>query len=289
MTAFARVERPDPRGGLIRVELRSCNHRFLSVICNLPPDLRLLETELRRRIAARLTRGRIDTSLSLAEEERKETLDERTLARLAHSVEQVARAFPTARLQIDPLAVLNRPGIRTTAPGDDALEKKLHSVVLESFEEALGSLLAERRREGALLGTFLRERLVRLRALLEQIEQRIPTALDSARTRLHHQLRELEQQEGLSEQPREQALLLLSQKSNVGEELDRLRTHFARIDELLEAAEPIGKHLDFLLQETQRELNTLGMKLAHLGDFSDPVVKAKVRTEQLREQSCNLE
>lgn len=284
MTAYASSEQPTPWGTLVW-ELRSVNHRYLETSLRLPEDLRGLEPQLRERLAARLQRGKVEVSLRLrGNGQRPELLRlNRALAeRLAGLRRELAQLIPDA----DPgtlQELLAWPGmieqVETDAEG-------LHAAALESLERALDALIEQRGREGARMAAAIHERLDAIEAHLAQVRQGLPGIAEALRQRLLARLQTLPV--AIDAGRIEQELVLGLQKIDVAEELDRLDAHLAEARRVLALDAPVGRRLDFLMQEFNREANTLGSKSVDWRS-SQIAVELKVLIEQMREQVQNLE
>lgn len=284
MTGFARVGRVGAWGELA-LELRAVNHRFLDLRIVLPEALRPLEAELRARVRARLARGRIDATLYWRPPAGAGVAVDETLAReVAAAARRLAGALggdvPVAR---DALSLLAWPGV--VEPPQAALatlEPELHALV----DEALGALVADRAREGAELAAALGERLERLDALVSAGATRLAGAGEDMRVRLAARLAALGTDVDAARVAQEAALLVVRQDAS--EELDRLAAHLREGRRLLQADEPVGRRLDFLMQELAREANTLASKAADM-EVNRLALECKVIVEEMREQVQNVE
>jgi len=285
MTGFARREASGPWGTLI-CELRSVNHRFLETGFRLPEELRSLEPELRQALMRELKRGKVDCTLThraVFGGERALELDGEALQRLLVSLRDVTDAMPPGATPGSALDVLRWPGIvREASAGLD----ELLSAARELLATALGDLTATRAREGARLGELIEQRCAALEELVVQVRARLPEVHVRIRARLDERLAELKAQ--VDQERLEQELALLLQRLDVDEELDRLRAHIAEIRRVIRGNEPAGRRLDFLMQELNREANTLSSKSQDL-ETTRAAVDMKVLIEQLREQVQNVE
>ena len=284
MTAFARVEFDDA-SGRGAWELRSVNHRYAEVSVRLPEDFRPLEATVRERIAGAVRRGKIECTLRF--EATPGSFNELHVNEAAASaVIAAARrvgALAGESLPINPLEVLRWPGVTAAAAQDlDGARK----AVLEHLDDALDAFLAGRLREGEKLASLIRQRLDGIGTQLALLAVRVPEIIDALRERQESRIRELA--EGIDEGRVEQECALLVQRLDVAEELDRLAAHVEEVGRVLAHDEPIGRRLDFLMQELNREANTLGSKSAHI-DTAGAAVELKVLIEQMREQVQNIE
>jgi len=283
MTAFAGAETETPSGAL-SFELRSVNHRYLELNPRLPEELRAIEPLLRERVAAKLSRGKVDVNLRFRPVDPANAdirLDEAVLDRLQRSAARLHRSFPS--LATDFVRLLEWPGlIHREEPDLDGLRQ----AAIELLDSALDDLQAARQREGERLEGFLRERLDGLDAIVARVRGWLPEIRDALRTRLRERLAEIEQ---AAEPGRlEQELVLQLSRMDVDEELDRLDAHIAEARRVLGLSEAVGRRLDFLMQEFNREANTLGSKSVDQR-MTQASVEMKVLIEQIREQVQNIE
>ena len=283
MTAFASAESETAHGNL-SIELRSVNHRYLELSPRLPDELRGFEPQLRETLSARLARGKVDISVRLkTTQARSGTLevDEELIGRLAERAQSLASRFPA--LNVDFNNLLAWPGVlREQSPDAEGL----HAAAAAVLTQALDGLIATREREGARLGVFLRERLDGVEAVVASVRAHLPEVRDAARARLDQRLSEIRQQADPARI--EQEIVLQLQRMDVDEELDRLASHIAEARRIFGTTEAIGRRLDFLMQEFNREANTLGSKAAD-PRTTKAAVELKVLIEQMREQVQNLE
>lgn len=283
MTAFARVESAGPWGTL-SWELRSVNHRYLEPHLRLPEAFRDLEGGVREALRQALARGKVECTLRLAEESAGKSLqvDRERAAQLVAAAEAVA-ALIKQPAPLDPLEVLAWPGVLVA---DAADPQALNAAALVLFERALAELKNGRQREGAALAALLEERLTAILAEVDNLRGLIPQMLAAQRQKIESRCAELQVE--LDPQRLEQELVLLAQKSDVAEELDRLSTHVREVRRVLQAGGAAGRRLDFLMQELNREANTLGSK-AFDPRSTQAAVNLKVLIEQMREQVQNIE
>ncbi|MBU6248790.1 MAG: YicC family protein [Xanthomonadaceae bacterium] len=282
MTAYASAELAGPTGTL-SCELRTVNHRYLEISPRLPDELRGFEPALRERIAARLSRGKLDLTVRLRGEERSDALqlNEGMLARLTELARELQPRFPT--MQVDFSELLRFPGLLDRAEVDsEALQAALFAVL----DRALDALAATREREGAKTADMLRERLDAIERVVADVRGWMPEIRTALRVRLESRLADLKQPADPGRL--EQELVLQITRADVDEELDRLTTHIAEARRVLGLAEPVGRRLDFLMQEFNREANTLGSKSVDARS-TNAAVELKVLIEQMREQVQNIE
>ena len=284
MTGFASNEQPTGQGEL-QWELRTVNHRYLEAQFKLPEGFRALEAELRELVNAKLKRGKLDATLQFRPVVRAgESLQLNTA--LADTVISRAQSLANqieAPASFSGLDILRWPGVVTEASIDTS---ELFAPAKALLDVTLDLLCAARAREGARLHALLEERLQQIAALSAQVRVRMPEVLAGIRERTRERARALEVR--IDEDRLEQELVLLAQKMDVAEELDRLDAHIAeaRVTFAMEGA--VGRRLDFLMQEFNREANTLGSKSVD-AETTKAAVDMKVLIEQLREQVQNVE
>ena len=283
MTAFARQEH-EADWGALTWELRSVNHRYLEVSLRLPDELRSLETAVRERAARRLGRGKLDCNLRYKPTQRRAALalDAQALDQTLAACEQIRSQLPDAAA-INPLDLLRWPGVIQEESADPV---PLAEAALALFDQALNELVATRDREGAQIHEILRTRLDAMEPLVASARARLPEVLARIRDKLR--LRVAELTANPDPDRLEQELAYLAQKMDVDEELDRLTGHIAEVRRVFKLAEPVGRRLDFLMQEFNREANTLGSKSAD-SETTKVSVELKVLIEQMREQVQNVE
>ncbi|MBG0842515.1 TIGR00255 family protein [Pseudomonas sp. NFACC19-2] len=283
MTAFARNEQATAHGTL-SWELRSVNHRYLEPHLRLPEAFRDLEGAVREALRQGLSRGKVECTLRFAEESAGKPLqvDADRARQLIAAAEQVA-ALIQQPAPLNPLEVLAWPGVLVA---DSADPQALNAAALKLFDQALGELKAGRAREGAELAKLLNERLDSILDEVAALRELVPQMLAGQRAKIETRFAEMQAE--LDPQRLEQELVLLAQKSDVAEELDRLSTHVSEVRRVLKAGGAAGRRLDFLMQELNREANTLGSK-AFDPRSTQAAVNLKVLIEQMREQVQNIE
>jgi uncharacterized protein (TIGR00255 family) len=282
MTAFASGERTT-QWGTLSCELRAVNHRFLELGVRLPEELRALEPALRERVSARVARGKLDLSVRLRPPEGGNALqlNSRRVGQLSELALDLQARFPAMRIEFTEL--LQFPGVlQSGAANPEALQTE----ALDLLEHVLGDFLAAREREGSNLAAVIRERVDTIALRAAEVRALMPVIRAGQRAKLHGRLADLAQ---TADQGRlEQELVLWLQKLDVDEELDRLDSHIIEIKRVLGQKEPVGRRLDFLLQEFNREANTLGSKSVDTRT-SQAAVELKVLIDQVREQIQNIE
>ncbi len=285
MTAFARSEYRGELGELT-IELRSINHRFLELNPRLSEELRLFEPLLRQELTRAISRGKIDVTLKYTapmQAQDQLILNEPlaiAVARLSHDLDKLHyNPAPVSSLQL-----LQWPGVLQSRPLDrEALQQQLQ----QQLQQTIQSFITSREAEGERLQQVILQRCGQIQAILTTVTERLPQVLSAARARLQQRVEELAQQP-LDSGRLEQEMALVAQRLDVDEELQRLQSHLTELMENLQRPEPIGRRLDFLLQELNREANTLGSKSADL-QTTQAAVELKVLLEQIREQIQNIE
>ena len=283
MTAFAHRRSEHPWGTAIW-ELRSVNHRYLELSFKLPEGWRQLEPELRDRLRNALQRGKVECSLRLSLQDHNQQLQlNKTLAQqlldTAHQLRtDIAHAAP-----IDVLDIMSWPGVMQSGELDgDTITKDL----LAAFVDALDDQRANRQREGDELALLIEQRLSSISEIVTDLRARMPEIVSGQRDKLRSRLAELQAE--LDAERLEQEMALIAQKADVDEELDRLDTHVKEVRRVLKKGGAVGRRLDFLMQELNREANTLSSK-AVVAESTQAAVELKVLIEQMREQIQNIE
>jgi len=283
MTAFARNTIDFPWGS-VTCELRSVNHRFLETSFRLPETVREIEMPLREIARKKLTRGKVDCSVQMAFNNSDATINaDLDLAKHYIDIaEQIAEQLKQPA-SISPLDIMRWPGI---LKDQDIESESLHKAAIETFSTTVDQLLQGRQREGNKLADIIEQRLVGIESQLKIVRENLPDILAHQRNRLNEKLLDMKAQ--LDQDRLEQEMVIISNRADVDEELDRLDTHLAEIRRVLTSHEPIGRRLDFLMQELNREANTLGSK-SIAGVTTQASVELKVLIEQMREQIQNIE
>ncbi|MCG7875219.1 MAG: YicC/YloC family endoribonuclease [Candidatus Thiodiazotropha endolucinida] len=284
MTAFAREEY---RGdlGILSWEIRSVNHRYLEMFLRLPEELRVLEPMIREHINARLGRGKLDVSLKFKPggvAEAGLSVNQRMVHQLVNADRQIAD-LTGLNESLRSGDLLRWPGVLEENEQDLTPVKQQAMALLET---TIDSLIDNRLREGDRLGEIIRQRCGSLKLQVEQVRDLMPEVLDGFRNRISERLSEVLDE--MDETRLEQEMVILAQRLDVDEEMDRLETHLDEVERVLAADEPIGRRLDFLMQELNREANTLTSKSTSV-DVTRAAVEMKVLIEQMREQIQNIE
>lgn len=283
MTAFARLEVKKDWGDAVW-EIRSVNQRYLENFFRLPEQFRGLENTLREKLRQSLTRGKIECSLRI--ETKKQTNAELNLNKeLANQVIQSLQWIKTQAGEgdINLTDVLRYPGVVEAQEQDlDAISQDL----LTAFDDLLTDFIAMRGREGEKLNDIIQQRLDAIAVEADKVRSQMPAVLQWQRERLLQRFEDA--QINLDPQRVEQEMILLAQRVDVAEELDRLQMHVKETTNILKKGGAVGRKLDFMMQELNRESNTLASKSINV-DITASAVELKVLIEQMREQIQNLE
>jgi uncharacterized protein (TIGR00255 family) len=284
MTAFARQE-ADSALGVLSWEIRSVNHRYLEAAIRLPDELRAAEPAVRERLNARLGRGKVECACRYrpaAGVLAPVTVDTERLTRVLDACREVAGKLEQS-VPLNPIELLRWPGVVREVEPDT---RPLQEAALALLEATLDELVATREREGGKIRDLLLQRCSAMEVLVEEARRRLPAIRDATREKLLARLAELAAPADPGRL--EQELVFLAQKMDVDEEMDRLGGHIEEVRRALGRDEPVGRRLDFLMQELNREANTLGSKSA-AAETTRISVELKVLIEQMREQVQNAE
>jgi uncharacterized protein (TIGR00255 family) len=285
MTGFARREAKLPWGTAVW-EIRSVNHRYLEPSFRLPEDFREIEPNLRDAMRKSLQRGKVEASLSIQWEQEGEAelgINLSRVAQLTKAAQQINNLLGADASSINALEILKYPGVIQKQELD---REAMQAEVLTLFDSALEGLIEHRTREGNELEQLILQRLDAVSAQVITVRARLPEILASQREKLQTKLAAL--QVDLDPERLEQEIVLLAQKADVDEELDRLDTHVIEVKRSLKQTDSLGRRLDFLMQELNREANTLSSK-SIVSDTTLAAVELKVLIEQMREQVQNIE
>jgi len=284
MTGFARCERATA-AGLLAWEVRSVNHRFLEISLRLPEELRGSEADFRRAIGTVARRGKVDAAFYFrptANGDRELSLDDALLDRLIEDAVAVQRRLGEAG-QIDAVDLLRWPGVVRETERDST---PLAATAMDLLAEALAAFTTSRAGEGERISEMLASRAAQVRGIAEEVAARLPEVQARIRAKLQERVASL----GAEGNPErlEQEIAILIQKMDVAEELDRLRSHVEELTATIASGETVGRKLDFLMQEFNREANTLSSKSQDV-ETTRAAVELKVLIEQMREQVQNVE
>jgi uncharacterized protein (TIGR00255 family) len=283
MTGYAVASR-ELESAVLNVELRAVNHRYLDLQFRMPDELRGIESVLREALTARLNRGKIECRISYALIPGRKglDLDENLVKQLVALNARVRAALPDAQ-SVSAADVLRWPGVL----GTDSLDvDEMRQACLSLLEQVLEDFTLTRGREGEKLKAILLERAAAVEARLAEVAPRMPQVIAAFQEKLGTRLREAL---GNADEDRiRQEIVLLANKIDVDEELTRLTTHIAELRRILDKGGAVGKRLDFLMQELNREANTLGSKAADV-TVTQVSMELKLLIEQMREQIQNIE
>ena len=284
MTAFARQELVKDWGTLT-LELRSVNHRYLDVSLRLPEDFRNLESKIREKVTEKLGRGKVDVSLRFSRSDTDSgeiIIDKELIKQLSNASREIDHILYNAD-SVSSFDILRWPGVIKTPELDS---DELTAALFELLDVTLDELLEGREREGEKLSALIQQRCNSISEVIVNVKKRLPEIMQIWREKLVKRIQEASVE--VDENRLEQELVIIAQKTDVDEELDRLVTHVAEVERVLKDKKPIGRRLDFLMQELNREANTLGSKSIDT-ETTKASVDLKVLIEQMREQIQNIE
>ena len=284
MTGFAR-ESVETDIGTLTWEIRAVNHRYLDVQFKLPDDLRPKEQMFRQQAGAVLGRGKVECALFFRRAVHHDSelqIDTDLVELIGHRISELTSKLPNVAA-VNPIDILRWPGVILQ---NDVDTEPLFEQSGELFDKALQAISAMRASEGARIAEMLESRCADIEKIAESVRKRLPEVLEAIRGRQHERIEKLDVEADPARLEIE--LALVAQKLDVDEELDRLESHLVEIRDALEARKPVGRRLDFLMQELNREANTLGSKSAD-AETTKAAVDLKVLIEQMREQVQNVE
>ncbi len=288
MTAFARAEAGDDNV-TVTCEIRSVNHRYLELGFKMPDDFRQWEAEMRKQISTKLDRGKVDIGLryKLNKTQQESIHINEDIVRNLREVEQRVLNVVHEGAKLSVADILGWPGVISEEERDFS---SLGQYAMEALQQALQQLVQTRESEGSALEEMISSRCQQISDIVAQLRQHRPGIVNALREKWESALEEKlgQWRESASESRLEQELVMLAQKLDVEEELDRLDTHVAEVQKVLKRKEAIGRRLDFLMQELNREANTLGSK-SQDAETTQLAVDLKVLIEQMREQVQNIE
>lgn len=285
MTGFARREIKLPWGTLVW-EIRSVNHRYLEPSFRLHEDFREIEPQLRDAVRKALQRGKIEASLQVQWEQETENelgVNELRATQITRAAQQINQYLGASAAPLSALDILRWPGV---IQKKELNREELHQAALQLFDQALAGLIEHRSREGTELEQLILQRLNTVSEQVVKVRQLMPAILAAQREKLQTKIAALQIE--LDPERLEQEIALLAQKADVDEELDRLDTHVLEVKRSLKQTDSLGRQLDFLMQELNREANTLSSK-SIVSETTQAAVALKVLIEQMREQVQNIE
>lgn len=285
MTAFARTQ-TSCEWGQFSWEIRSVNQRYLDLHFKLPEAYRHLETAIREQLKKSLSRGKIEVCLSVEHIQVTQAfhINQTILQPLVQAVNEVQQSLIEAT-HVNPLQILQWPGVMQTesTQGDS---EQVEASLLDGLKQTIIELNAHRQREGEALGKIIKQRCLEIQILSEQAQSLLPEIIEHQTQKLQERVLTIVKE--MDDNRFHQEVALLAQRLDVQEELDRLQTHLVEVNHVLTESGPVGRRLDFLMQELNREANTLGSKSAD-SRTSKIGVELKVQIEQMREQVQNIE
>lgn len=282
MTGFAAAESRFP-GGLLLIELRAVNHRYLELNVKIEDSLRQYEAQIREQLQTRLGRGKVECRMSLKSDHAATNLalNPAMVAQIAQTLSELQQHFPHAQ-PVNLVEVFKLPGVLQSEAVD---AETLAQSVQSGLSQAIDELIAARQREGEKLKQVLLDRLQGVREQISIVKPLLPALVSQYQEKLTTKLREAMQAD---DDRVRQEIVLYAQRIDVDEELARLNSHITEMDRILSAGGAVGKKLDFLMQEMNREANTLGSKSVAI-ETTQVSMQLKVLIEQMREQIQNIE
>ena len=284
MTAYGRVENSEGQNS-ISCEIRSVNHRYSEISIRLPEELRLLEQKIRDHISGKIKRGKIECNIRIEKHNAYDeslSINQDLLKNIIETAKRINSDLSTSA-PLDSLDLLRWPGVLEKSTLD---VEEIGKLLFPLLNEAIDIVIDTRQREGKKIKKMLTDRCTKIKEIISNVKKQIPDILKNYRKKLTQRVQEISDE--LDNDRLEQELLFLSQKADIEEEIDRLGAHVDEVVRVIDRKEPIGRRLDFLMQEMNRESNTLGSKSNHIYT-SNASVELKVVIEQMREQIQNIE
>jgi uncharacterized protein (TIGR00255 family) len=285
MTAFARTSQQE-KWGNITWEVRAVNHRFLDCNFRLSENFRKLEPKLRELIGKHINRGRIECFLKYQPGEEAAldlSVNTSLVKKLATAINEVRENFDDKLSTINPMQILSWHNVLQIAEADSSI---VNEKILSMFEATIIKLVSVKTKEGTALTKILKQKLKDLTSEVNNIKKMLPNVIEKERARILSRLKDIK---GELDQTRlEQEMVYFAQRIDVEEEIDRLQTHIKEVTKALKQGGTVGKRLDFLMQELNREANTLASKSADKAT-THAAIQLKVTIEQMREQVQNIE
>jgi len=282
MTGYGRAT-GETVSGRITVEVRSLNHRHLDVVVRVPRSMMHLDPEIRAMVRKRVSRGKVEVFLTLEDRPLDFNIDADRALDVAKALETVAESLgDKVRLE----HILAAGEIVLTSERE--IDQEITSIILQAADQALEKMVEHRHEEGKALNADLTSRMDELTTIFNNIVEMAPSAPDRVRKTIMQFLADLDLGERIEPQRLEMEVAMLAQRSDIAEEITRLRTHHDSFREVLSKGGVIGRRLDFLIQEIQREINTIGSK-SGIPEISEWVVDFKTGLEKVREQVQNME
>lgn len=284
MTAYGRVENSEGQNS-ISCEIRSVNHRYSEISIRLPEELRPLEQKIRDHISGKIKRGKIECNIRIEKHNAYDealSINQDLLKNIIEASKRINSDLSTSA-PLDSLDLLRWPGVLEKSTLD---VKEIDKLLFPLVNEAIDIVVDTRQREGEKIKKMLTDRCTKIKEIINNVQKQIPDILKNYRKKLTQRVQEISDE--IDNDRLEQELLFLSQKADIEEEIDRLGAHVDEVVRVIDRKEPVGRRLDFLMQEMNRESNTLGSKSNHIYT-SNASVELKVVIEQMREQIQNIE
>lgn len=282
MTGFASV-RANLSTGSLAMDMRSVNSRYLELILKLPDNFRYLENDLRDKLKAAAVRGKFELILTYAPASSDSLhLNQELVVKICNSLKEIKKHFPEG--SADLTSVLLYPGVVSE---EEINRETLDGEIMAQFDELVAALIANREREGARLAAILSEKVDAVEKCLEPVKEQLDTLVAQEYAKLSERIKTL-QAADIDENRLQQEVALMAQKADIAEEYDRLCSHIAEVRRILKIGGACGKRLDFMMQEFNREANTMASKASNLS-LTKIAVELKVLIEQMREQVQNIE
>ena len=284
MTAYGRVENSEGQNS-ISCEIRSVNHRYSEISIRLPEELRPLEQKIRDHISGKIKRGKIECNIRIEKHNAYNealSINQDLLKNIIEAAKRINSDLSTSA-PLDSLDLLRWPGVLEKSTLD---VEEIGKLLFPLVNEAIDIVIDTRQREGEKIKKMLTDRCTKIKEIINNVQKQIPDILKNYRKKLTQRVQEISDE--IDNDRLEQELLFLSQKADIEEEIDRLGAHVDEVVRVIDRKEPIGRRLDFLMQEMNRESNTLGSKSNHIYT-SNASVELKVVIEQMREQIQNIE
>ena len=282
MTGYGRAT-GETDSGRVTVEVRSLNHRHLDTMVRVPRSMMHLDPEIRSMVRKRVSRGKVEVFLTLEDRPLDFDIDSERALEVAKALENVATAIGD-KVSLEHILAVGE----IVQTSEREIDEEITSIILQAADQALEEMVEHRRVEGMALARDLVSRMDALKAISKGIEEMAPDAPDRARRNISQYLADLDLGERVEPQRLEMEVAMLAQRSDIAEEIIRLRTHQDSFREALSSGGVIGRRLDFLIQEIQREINTIGSK-SGIPEISEWVVDFKTGLEKVREQVQNIE
>ena len=282
MTGYGRAT-GETDSGRVTVEVRSLNHRHLDTMVRVPRSMMHLDPEIRSMVRKRVSRGKVEVFLTLEDRPLDFDIDSERALEVAKALENVATAIGD-KVRLEHILAVGE----IVQTSEREIDEEITSIILQAADQALEEMVEHRRVEGMALARDLVSRMDELKAISRDIEEMAPDAPDRARRNISQYLADLDLGERVEPQRLEMEVAMLAQRSDIAEEIIRLRTHQDSFREALSSGGVIGRRLDFLIQEIQREINTIGSK-SGIPEISEWVVNFKTGLEKVREQVQNIE